>query len=227
MPFLEVRLELTPEVYTSVGSFKCDKLQASVPLDKTHLALELGLISERISVLGSSASAPFLWPFAKRARWLPRSASRALIASVAHNAQGMVLAITTSMGICTWAFVESNVGLGTVAVGSSLGLLSILVHEAGHAVAFRLLSQPGTPAILVNSGLRCHLVRRPLTRKRELAVVLAGPLAPLLTSPALLASWSLAPPLVIGWLILAAGHAVSVVVPVGDGANFWTALRYR
>lgn len=154
-----------------------------------------------------------------RARVLDQSIPRAAAQSGLH------------FGLCSWPWLalagagmllgtSGTVGAwGVIAQAGLLVLLATIVHEAGHAVAFRTLAGPAAPALLVGRGLLMHLVRPVLPPRRDLAVIVAGPLAPAMTG-------LLAAPLLVRhpytgliWAAVAVVHALALVLPVGDGAN--------
>ncbi|KHL01149.1 hypothetical protein LK10_17040 [Sinomonas humi] len=124
--------------------------------------------------------------------------------------------------------------LVAVATGGLLFALAVLVHEAGHVVAYRALAPLDAPAIFVVRGMRCHLVRMRLVPVSDGAVALAGPLAPAAMAiffvPLLFAD-RVAPwlPLVcFAWLALALSHALCAALPFGDGTTIresWSLAR--
>lgn len=154
-----------------------------------------------------------------RARVLVRSAWLAAAQSGWH------------FGLCCWpwlALAGAGMLLGTwglmaawgaIAQAGFLFLMATIVHEAGHAVAFRALARPETPALLVGRGLDMHLVRPVLPPGRDLAVILAGPLAPavagLVAAPLLVQQ----PFAGLVWGLVAIVHVLALGVPIGDGAN--------
>ncbi|MCM6762582.1 hypothetical protein NB037_09160 [Rathayibacter sp. ZW T2_19] len=120
-----------------------------------------------------------------------------------------------------WAELPALIGISAAGGGF---LLSVLVHEAGHVVALRCLAGPTAPGFLVSRGSRCHLVRRVLPRYRDAGVVIAGPMAPSVLLPVLLTLPDLPVLASCGWLALSSAHLITLVVPVGDGANLRRAL---
>ncbi|TQN32878.1 peptidase M50B-like protein [Haloactinospora alba] len=119
--------------------------------------------------------------------------------------------------------------LPTVLTVSLLLLLaSVLVHEAGHVAALRVLA-PATPAVFRVDATGAGVCRPPLAdTRREVAVVLAGPLAPAVVwtlGTALGAAAGGVPAAAVVWTgIVALGHPVSLLFPVGDTRTLLRAL---
>lgn len=95
--------------------------------------------------------------------------------------------------------------------------VSILVHELGHIVAFRILA-PTTPGLFVMTRISPRLVRPEIAPVKDIAVSLAGPCAPVLVlgfaSPFVFQS----PAEFIAFAILAVSHIMFIFMPHGDGA---------
>ncbi|MEA5454629.1 hypothetical protein SPF06_07830 [Sinomonas sp. JGH33] len=183
--------------------------------------LDLGLASETAEhgllrlVFGASPS---------RAKALPGGWVPSVAAALVHYGLSMsrvvgLLGLVFAAGLGTGA-----TSLAGLALGGLLLVGSALVHELGHVVAYRLAGGPGAPAIAVAKGMKCHLVRRRLSPRRDLLVAAAGPLAPgLLVLPAVPLVW-IAPLAFAAWIAIALGHALCALCPVGDGLTIWVAL---
>lgn len=193
--------------------------------DETALARDLGLVSTVIRVRFGSwwLRLPPWWHAA--ARPLPAGCARAVLASMAHNASGMapllVLAVTAAV-VGSLTSATALLALGTVAL---VCLGSVLIHEAGHVAALRILLPRDTPGILVVRGLSCRLVRPSGGSARDVAIVAAGAAAPMLVAVMLLPAVALAPLLVAFAVMVALAHAAALLIPVGDGAALRSAMR--
>ncbi|WP_138419347.1 hypothetical protein [Sinomonas gamaensis] len=122
------------------------------------------------------------------------------------------------------ALVSSVVGIAAglssliaIAAGGLLFSAAILVHELGHVLAYRALAPADSPGIMVTCGIRCHLVRKTLTPKADLAVALAGPVAPAIAGAFLIPFAAWVPLVLWAWAALALSHAVCAALPFGDG----------
>jgi hypothetical protein len=119
-------------------------------------------------------------------------------------------------------------GLSSVialAAGALLFAAAILVHEIGHVLAYRALAPRDSPGIMVTRGLRCHLVRKTLTAKADLAVALAGPMAPAVVGAFLLPVAAWVPLVFWAWAALALSHAACAALPFGDGETIRDSWR--
>lgn len=175
--------------------------------------------------------------FASEGRW-PRDAGITRALQPRWRARVLARTVPVAAAQCGWHFGLSSwpwlmlAGTGMLLGGSGwmgswgviaqaglLVLLATIVHEAGHAVIFRALAGPAPPALLVGRGLLMHLVRPVLTPRRDLAVIVAGPLAPtvagLLAAPLLVHQ----PYAGLVWTVVAVVHALALLLPIGDGAN--------
>lgn len=156
--------------------------------------------------------------FTSRSRQLPHGALAAAVACVSHFGSGMSL-ILAALGL-TLAVGVVGGSLALVAL-ATFGLVlcgSILVHELGHVLAYRILMGATAPAVLVVRGASCRVLRRRGPRGADLSVVLAGSAAPV---AAAICSWPLlplAPSAVFLGALVAVGHVVGLVLPFGDGA---------
>lgn len=206
---------------------ECAALGVRVPagaVDFVELALDCGLASRRTPRGPLRRVASLLLPAPSISRPLPPGLVRAGAASLVHNARGMVrwwLLLAALAVVGAWAELPALIGISAAGGGF---LLSVLVHEAGHVIALRCLAGSTAPGFLVSRGSRCHLVRRVLPRYREAGVVLAGPVAPSVLLPVLLTLPDMPVLVSCGWLALSSAHLITLVVPVGDGANLRRAL---
>lgn len=222
---IEIFLVVTPGVIVTDKCYLFEPLNISVPKSRLDTALELGLISERLAARNDMLSLGLSWPFCKRSRPLPDSKLAAVYASLIHNAQSMLLSIIVAIASTVFGLVFSSLIATIIGIAYMQVLASILVHEAAHALTYRFCSLPGDPAILVADGFRCHIVRLPLRRWRECAVVVSGPLSPLVLLVVFIPFAEVAPLACLGWLCTSVGHAVSLLVPVGDGRNLYQVIR--
>lgn len=189
--------------------------------------LELGLASEEEIPGWRSLVGPL--PF--RARVLPRGVRRSAWVVSSHWAKGQTRWATAVLMSLVVGLATRLHSLVALAAGGLLFALAVLVHEAGHVVAYRALAPRDAPAIFVVRGMRCHLVRMRLMPLSDVAVALAGPLAPggmaIFFVPLLFAE-RVAPwmPLVcVAWLALALSHALCAALPLGDGATIRESWR--
>lgn len=199
----------------------------SIPDDTAHgaLATDLGLVSTvvRVKVGPWWIRLPPWWHSA--ARSLPAGCGRAVVASMTHNVAGMAPLVVLALISATVGSVTSAtafLALGTVAL---VCLGSVLIHEAGHVAAFRILLPRDTPGILVVRGLSCRLVRPGGGSARDAAIVAAGAAAPVVVAAMLVPVVALAPLFVAFAVMVALAHAAALLIPVGDGAALRSAMR--
>ncbi|KGJ81777.1 hypothetical protein GY21_01500 [Cryobacterium roopkundense] len=205
------------------GAWCCAGLDLAT--DDPAAACELGLVSVDWHWVGRSRRVRLALPGRWRSRPVPRGAMRAAAASVAHNAWGMLPWFGAVAALLLCGLVPDIAALAGVGWGLGLFLLSVLVHEAGHVVAFRVVGGPKAAGFLVSRGMRSHLVRPRLSRRADLTIIVAGPLSPLLAVGVLWPVVFASPVLFVVWCVLALSHALTLLVPVGDGANARDALR--
>jgi len=204
-------------------------LGISVAVDREDirtLLLDLGLASGYMIPPPEGVLARVLLAFRSRSRARKMSSNTALAVaqSLVHNAVGMwrwwVLACLLS---CMSLLLELP-SLTAMAVAAVLFFLVVLTHELGHVIAYRCAAGASAPALMVSRGSACHLVRSALSVRRDMAVVLSGPTAPVLVGVFI----SLASrPIAIAWSCIALGHLGALVVPVGDGRTLRSILRER
>lgn len=199
-------------VVETPGAYVFDPLGIRVPKGVKDSAARL-----RVSGLVTQTR-PWWSPVGVRARHLPRGRGRAVAAVVLHYGRSLL-----PFAVVPLAVVGISLGSnspGTLALGL-LGLLiavSLVAHEAGHALALRWVSRGG-PAIFVTRGADAALVRPMLAPRHELVVVCAGPCAPLIAGSPLLLAWEMCWPLAVAWFGISAAHLIGLVVPLGDGAT--------
>ncbi len=220
---------VTPGVRRVDGRLVHVGLGLAIPDDPDHhaLAADLGLISTRTRVtLGRwSFLSPPWWGSA--ARPLPATRGRAVLASIVHNTAGMAPQLVLALGAVALGGMVASTGLVAVGTVALVCLGSLLVHEAGHVLMFRLLLPRDAPGILVVRGLSCRLVRPSGGAVRDAAIVAAGAAVPMLVATLLLPALAVAPLLVAFCAMIALAHAAALVIPAGDGAALRAALRER
>ncbi|MGG7464946.1 hypothetical protein [Plantibacter sp. YIM 135347] len=217
----------TPGVYVLSKAWISDELSLTIPQNHRHLAYEYGLISEYRYLTIKTRHVPLLFVPQYRTELLPPKLLPALALSISHNAKGMTAELSASAALIAGGLLLS---LGAfIALGSMLlmFLLSVLTHEAGHVAAYRIITGPETPAYLVRRGIQSHLVRLPLPRRPDRAVIIAGPASPLFIAALLLPIAWVFPVPYFAWLAIALGHFVLLVAPIGDGANLRESYRRR
>lgn len=149
------------------------------------------------------------------------------------SAARALLTVTAPVWIPVGALAAVSAAVGwllptVLTVSLLLLLLSVLVHEAGHVAALRVLA-PATPAVFRVDATGAAVCRPPLASTwREVVVVLAGPLAPALVWILGMALGVVAggvPAAAVVWTgIVALGHPVTLLVPVGDTRTLLRAL---
>jgi hypothetical protein len=130
-----------------------------------------------------------------------------------------VLAVV--LGVPMQATVMWGAGVLVLAV-----VPSIVVHEVGHVIAYRLLCGRAAPALLVVRGIDVRLIRRAGRRRHDAVIAASGGLA-VLASAALVVPATLGslPGVALVWMFVGLGHVAALAVPVGDGLTLWRALR--
>lgn len=173
----------------------------------------------------SEISSPW-WRSRSFAIVLAPDVSAAPLRSLIHNLRGMLRTIIILVFLTTLSITFNNVGTLGICIAAAIFLASILLHEAGHVFAFRFVA-PRRYAILVSAGLRCHMVRPALEGWREITVVIAGPIAPMLPTIGFLLYARSATFVVYVWGAIALGHVLLLLIPIGDGANLHLAIFHR
>jgi hypothetical protein len=220
---------LTPGVHREGGDLVHEHLGIRLPdADDAHdLAADLGLVSTCLSVGGTRwrmRIPPWLHPLA---RPLPAGALAATTASIAHNAAGMSLFLVVAAGALTAGWASGSIALTGLATATVVVLISVLVHEAGHVIAYRLLMPRDAPGILVVRGLSCHLVRAAGGHGRDAGIVLAGAIGPVVAAAALVPLYSVASFVVAFAILVAVAHVALLAIPIGDGAALRDLRRAR
>ena len=215
---LSVHRVVTPGARLRAGVVEHAELGCAAPVDGFD-ALELGLVSER-ATLTLAARRVTLPPWlTSDARPLPEGAIAAALGTLRHQSRGLSGLIALAGATLLAGVATASLGLVGVAGLALLLLGSVLVHEAGHVVAYRLLFGRSAPAIVVVCGARCHVVRVADDSRADVAVVIAGGAAPVLVALATLPFAAVAPAPVLLGALVALGHLAALALPVGDGAS--------
>jgi hypothetical protein len=203
----------------------------SESVERARHALDLGLASAAATLRhGKSGSLQQLLRIAP----LPATVS----APVAYGLAGAVRQAATLMGrklgwpllgaATTWFGLElaEQPVLALLASLVFVILLSMLIHEFGHVVAFRALNS-GAPALFSARVGRFRLIRNALPRSHDIAVTSAGPAAPLLLPVLLLPGYSWFPLQFWISIAVALSHLCLLIRRDGDGAMLRKALHER
>lgn len=156
--------------------------------------------------------------FTSRSRQLPSGTLPAAMACLRHFGSGMSLILAT-LGVALAVGVAFRL-LALIAM-ASIGLVlaaSILVHELGHVLAYRILMGAKAPAVLIVRGASCRVLRLSGPWRADVTVVLAGSAAPVVAAACAWPLFGLAPSAVLLGTLIALGHVVGLVLPFGDGA---------
>ncbi len=223
---LDVRRIARSGVIEADGFLECPALGLRIRASDPDAA-GFGLCSDEVflRVAGRSWRVP-PW-FTTRSRRLPAGVLPAAVMCLRHFATGMgligaVLATALVVGVCAGSLAAIALALAGFAL-----IGSVLVHELGHVVAYRILIGRTAPAVLTVRGASCRVIRLAGRPSSDAWVVLAGPLAPLVVA---LSSWplfALAPSAVLLVTLIAIGHVVGLVLPVGDGVTLRAIARGR
>lgn len=200
----------------------CPSWGVSLSPDQSAQVLDLGWASIRRCYRGRAL--PWLGRRAVAIPPRPLSAGAAVSAHIV--CRWLPLWVVWALACCHGAVTGD--GLAGWLVGwVGLAAVSIVAHEAGHAVALRTASTKCAYAVV--RWARAEQVRPALESTRdEVVVVIGGPIAPLLISPLVgpliwaLAGWAGA----VGWGALVTAHLGSLIIPAGDGANLRQAIRH-
>jgi hypothetical protein len=216
-------LVLTPGVVLTDEAISCAALDLSIPLSldaARRVALEFGMASEgprRRTLRGA-------FRIRYRCARLRDGSARAVAHSVSHYAPSLLPSAVVVAGLILVGALADLPSLIAISLLVVMLVVSVIVHEVGHVLVFRLAAGADAAAHVVVRGLSFSLVRRPLKRTREVVVVLAGPLAPLALAVLTIPLASGGPVLWWSWAVVGAGHALTLLLPVGDGANLRLAL---
>ena len=186
------------------------------------LARELGLVTVTWGMAGRERRARLLRLVVTRSVDLPAGILPAVVTSLSVHARGSIPA-------ATMAGLAAAVGLltgflGVTASGIALAALaaSVIVHETGHVVVYRLVAPAEAWGTIVRGAAAGHLVRMPLGARADVLVACGGAGA-VVAGTLLFLPLAPASPLVpVLWGAIAGGHALSLLVPVGDGATIRT-----
>lgn len=214
---LEVRRVVRVGVEEEQGVLICTELglrrRRSAPE-----AVADGLCSEELFLRAGGRSWHLPPWFTSRSRLLPRGVVPAALACVTHFGSGMGLILAALVVLLATGAVF---GLSALIALATLGLVlvgSILVHELGHVLAYRILMGVAAPAVLIVRGASCRVLRLSGPWWADVSVVLAGPVAPVVVAACAWPLFELAPPAVLLGALVALGHVVGLALPFGDGA---------
>lgn len=187
-------------------------------------ALEAGIASSRyaaaspVALIAARARSPVSHA---TARTIPPGRLVAVMPTCAlfiRHHSGVLAALAIGVAVATVSG-QPVIAHGLVII--ALVLLSVLVHELGHLVAYRILTGPDAPVILSCVDYRAFTVRRGLDPRADAVVSAAGPLAPGALTLAVLPLAAtpigplLAPELAAG-IILGLAHLGGFLLPGGD-----------
>ena len=222
----EVRRVPRAGVIREADLLSCPEMGLRVPAASDD-ALDLGLCSDELWLRAGRWSCRLPPWTTSRAVPMPSGVLRAAAGALRHFSSGMGLVLVTGAGTLALGVLTGARALVALAVAVLLLLCSVLVHEIGHVLAYRLAIGRAAPAALVVRGLHCRVVRLRGGRRADASVVLAGSLAPVLAAAPvwLLAGW--APALPLSATLIALGHVAGLLLPVGDGASLREILRSR
>lgn len=211
---------LTPGVRSEGGYLMHERLGIRLPdADETEdLAQDLGLVSTVLRVQGQRWRIQIPPWLHHCARPLPPGVLAAAKASIVLNTRGMSLFLLFAASASVAGWLSGSIVLTGLAAAAFVILVSVLVHEVGHVIAYRLLMPRDAPAILVVRGLSCHLVRSTGGPGRDAVIVLAGAIAPVVAAATLLPLYNLASFVVAFALLVALAHVAVLAIPIGDGA---------
>lgn len=181
-------------------------------------AVANGLCSEELFLRAAGRSWHLPPWFTSRSRQLPRGIFPAALACMTHFGSGMGLIVAALAVLLATGAVW---GLSALIALAILGLVligSILVHELGHVLAYRILMGAAAPAVLIVRGASCRVLRLCGPQRADVSVVLAGPVAPVAVAACAWPLFELAPPAVLLGALVALGHVVGLALPFGDGA---------
>jgi hypothetical protein len=182
-------------------------------------ALSLGLVSEETVVGSGRLAARIPLRFDSRALVLPPGVARGAFAAAAHFVRGMSLVLVLSLAAAAVATSVNHLAIVGLAMMVLLLLAATIVHEVGHVVAYRLRFGVAASAIAVVRGVDCRLTRARGSPGDDLVVAVAGPLAPTVLAVASWVAWGTAPFAVLMFTLIALGHTLSLLLPIGDGAT--------
>ena len=198
----------------------------SAPFSAASMAWELGLADSR----GSRASArrPFGCATCGRSYQVSGMLAPSILPAALQVVARLGRANAPLIGVALVAVLAGGLlALPVVHAGGVivfLFLLAITAHELGHVLALRL-SAGDAPALFLARTGSGRVIRGALPRRAEVAVVVAGPLAPL----AVVGVWAIVSPrplLAFAFgIVLAISHALLLLVPSSDRAALFDAFR--
>ena len=192
---------------------------------RARLALETGLASAEFS--GRNLCTRFVLGLrvpVTTAEHLPRGAWRAVFRCAQLMLVRQLPIWLMLVAWCSGAVVAGDATAVTLSVAVAAFLLSFVVHESGHIAAMRLLDRT-SPGVLVVGRCTAHLVRGRGSRRHDLVITLAGPVAPLIAAMPSVALMAQAPVLVACLLAIGVGHLFHLVTAGGDGHALRDAWR--
>jgi hypothetical protein len=142
---------------------------------------------------------------------------------------GMVTAfLWAPILVCTASWIAADVlGADVIALLCSVCTLffaAVIVHEAGHVVAYRSMG-PDLPAVFSARLGRFRLVRLPLPALQDVTVTIAGPSATLAIPLILLPGYAWWPLQFWAGTIIALAHVSLLLRRDGDGEMLREAFR--
>ncbi|WP_295013659.1 hypothetical protein [uncultured Microbacterium sp.] len=222
----EIRRVVRAGVRETADVLECPELGLRVGRERPE-AVENGLCSEVLMLrLGRRSWSLPPW-FTTGARSLPHGIGRASLACLCHFGSGMALLLV----VCG-AVVAAGSGLGSLALVAlgTIGLLllsSILVHELGLVLLYRILMGREAPAVMIVRGATCRVLRLAGRPAADVGVVVAGSAAPLFVALLCWPFYPAAPSAVLLGTLVAIGHVVGLAAPFGDGATLREIARGR
>jgi len=223
---LSVRRALAPGALLRDGIAEHTVLGCAAPAASPEAA-ELGLVSVRLEVVVGARRVPVPPWVTPASVPLPRGVLRAVVATVGQVTSGMAPLLAAAAAALTTGAATGSPGVAGSGALALLVLASVLVHEVGHVAAYRILYGPTAPALFVVRGAACRLVRRADDGRSDVAVVVAGALAPAAVAVAALPLAAGAPVAVLLGGLVALGHVAALALPFGDGASLRAIIRAR
>ena len=195
-------------------------------VDRASAALSLGLASAQVVAAGSARRvlAGITLPLqTSHAVLLPRRIPEVLARLTVEFSRTHLVPIAAAAAALTASSVLGIPEISHVVCSLTLVLVAVLVHELGHACTYRILAKPEGPAVFVMNRRSPRLVWPPMSRRKDVTTVVAGPLSPVLM-PVVLLAFPHALPEVIVAGVVAVAHLVSLALPTGDGAQLRSVL---
>ena len=196
-------------------------------LELAEFALASGLVSSRydgritpLSLLRAEAQLP-LKPVSTVT--LPPSAVKTVMVIAAAFARAhlvplLILTLLTVVSLAIGLYEDVHILLVAWLI-----VATVVVHEAGHGFALRILSKE-TPAVFVMHRLAPRIVRREIRPRADILVTIAGPAAPLLLQLALTPLLLQAPLELVVASVLSLSHLITLLLRIGDGQELRLAI---